>query len=222
MIPPRDTPTAGPNTLANEEARMRQALGLRNGPSNGGAVPQRREGEQRGRRFVKDGDVPVVLVNSGPREISADHAQPTSRIAAAETMARNERAAREQAERALADANTAVQHLRTQLVHSEMAHREALAAERATRERLEQALRDATEARTAAEARVIELSAAARVRRPRPEIVASSERPGNDLVDAPRRPRGRPRKVVAAVATEEEAEPVQWWLPSFRATSRKR
>jgi len=201
---------------------MRQALGLRNGPSNGGPVPQRREGEQRGRRFVKDGEVPVVVVHSGARDGAGDGPQPVNRIAAAEAQARNERAMRDHAERALAEAQLALQHLRTQLAHTEMAHREALAAERASRERLEQALREANDARAAAEAQVTELAAANRIRRPRPEIVAASERPTSEFPDPPRRPRGRPRKVVAVTAPEVEPEPVQWWLPSFRASSRKR
>ena len=154
MSPPRNTPNIGPNSMANEEARMRQALGLRNGPSGPG-VPQRREAEQRGRRFVKDGEVPVVVVHSS-RDSGGDGAAPVNRIAAAETLARNERTAREQAERALAEAQATIQHLRTQLVHGEMAHREALAAERRGREAAETALSEANEARAAAEARAAE------------------------------------------------------------------
>jgi hypothetical protein len=208
--------------LANEEARMRQALGLRNGP-NGGQVPQRREAEQRGRRFVKDGEVPVVVVNSGSRE---DGSPPVNRIAAAEAAARNDRHAREQAERALAEAQMMAQHLRTQLAHADMAHREALAAERSLRQKAESALREALEARAAAETRVAELATAIRLRRPRPEIVPATERPTARFAqpdeEAPRRKRGRPRKVVVEMAPDAEQEPVQWWLPTFRAGGRKR
>ena len=214
MSQPRNTPNIGPNTLANEEARMRQALGLRNGPS-GGHVPQRREGEQRGRRFVKDGEVPVVVVNSGSRDAS-DGSAPINRIAAAETAARAERSAREQAERALAEAQITVQHLRTQLAHSEMAHREALTAERRAREQAEQALRDANEARAAAEARAAELIAIQRARQPQLEIITEEQAE----TPVPRRRVGRPRKVVAA--EEEEQQPVEWWLPGFSAGKRKR
>src|SRR5579871_512054 len=155
MSPPRNTPNFGPNNLANEEARMRQALGLRNGPA-GSPVPQRREAEQRGRRFVKDGEVPVVVVHSSRdpgrdqgRDQGGEGAAPVNRMAAAETLARAERTAREQAERALSEAQATIQHLRTQLVHAEMAHREALAAEQRARESAEAALREATEARAA-------------------------------------------------------------------------
>jgi len=215
--------------MANEEARMRQALGLRNGPSGGGGgVPQRREGEQRGRRFVKDGEVPVVVVNSGSRDAGADGAAPVNRIAAAETAARADRAAREHAERALSEAQAALQHLRTHVAHSEMAHREALAAANDARDQAQLALREAIEARTAAEARVAELEAAPRLRRPRPEIVVAAARPASEhqdellLSDEPVPPRRRGRKPAIRVAeAPEEQEPVQWWLPSFRA-GRKR
>jgi hypothetical protein len=218
MSPPRNTPNLGPNSLANEEARMRQALGLRNGPS-GPQVPQRREAEQRGRRFVKDGEVPVVVVHSS-REPGAEGAPPVNRIAAAESLARTERNAREQAERALAEAQTTIQHLRTQLAHAEMAHREALAAERRAREQAETALREATEARAAAEARATEVPHTPR--RGRPRIVAA-ERLGAPYAEPSTagepivRRRGRPPKRAVQTEPEAEQEPVKWWLPTYRA-----
>jgi hypothetical protein len=209
--------------MANEEARMRQALGLRNGPSAGGQVPQRREAEQRGRRFVKDGEVPVVVVNSSSRD---DASGPVNRIAAAEHAARSERHAREQAERALSDAQSTIQQLRTQLAHAEMAHREALAAERATREVVEQALREANEARAAAEASTREAPPAAPPRRRgRPPLIRVSTRPAEETgqlpLSEPAGPVLRRRKAVAE-ETEQEQEPVQWWLPTYRASTRKR
>lgn len=232
---------------------MRQALGLR---SSGGGQPvaQRREGEQRGRRFVKDGEVPVVVVHSSSRDGGADGNMPTNRIAAAEQATRAERSAREQAERALAEAQTTVQHLRTQLAHAEMAHREALAGERRAREQAEQALQTATEARVAAEARVAELEAAPRhaepeaepvdeaamvgppvVRRGRPRRVPAE--PTDAIESAAPRKRGRPPRIVAVVPADPEGEsrdtagestggtepePVKWWLPTYRASARKR
>lgn len=224
MSPPRPTPNFNPNNLANEEARMRQALGLRGGPSGTAAVPQRREAEQRGRRFVKDGEVPVVVVNSS--RDGGDGAAPVNRIAVAEQQARAERHLREQAEKALAEAQNVIQHLRTQLVHAEMAHREALAAERATRDVMEQSLREAIEARTAAEARVQEAAPAApRPRRGRPPLVRPVL-PVDIQADVPAMaepPATRRRKAAAPPpAVEEEQEPVQWWLPSFRAGKGKR
>jgi len=239
MSPPRNTQNLGPNSLgpnnlANEEARMRQALGLRNTPG-GQPVAQRREGEQRGRRFVKDGEVPVVVVHSASRDSGADGAAPVNRIAAAEQAARAERSAREQAERALAEAQTVVQHLRTQLAHAEMAHREALSSERNAREQAELALREATEARAAAEARISELETAPRPRRVYTEVVADADA-SSEEAPVPRRPkvqrlgpdglprkRGRPKMIVATpTEPESEPEPVKWWLPTYRASTRKR
>jgi hypothetical protein len=191
---------------------MRQALGLRNG-SPGHLQPQRREQDQRGRRFVKDGEVPVVLVNSS-REHGGDAPPPVNRIAQAENALRAERGAREHAERALIEAQTAIQHLRTKLAHAEMAHSEALAAERAAREAAETSLREAIAAREAAEARANELAAAPpRAARAR----FSAEAASGEFVVRSRAPR-KPREPAAP---EQEPEPVQWWLPSFRAKSRK-
>jgi len=206
---------------------MRQALGLRNGPS-GPNVPQRREAEQRGRRFVKDGEVPVVVVHS-LREPGAEGAQPVNRIAAAESLARTERSAREQAGRGLAEAQATIQHLRTQLVHAEMAYREGLAGERRARELAEAALREASEALAVAEGRPVEPALAPRRRgRPPGSGIKRAPRPEAHEPDAvaaqhaePARRRGRPRKHPLPAAPETEPEPVQWWLPSFRA-GRKR
>ncbi len=232
---------------------MRQALGLRNGPA-GPQVPQRREAEQRGRRFVKDGEVPVVVVHSS-RDPGIEGAPPVNRIAAAESLARSERTAREQAERALAEAQATIQHLRTQLVHAEMAYREGLATERRARELAETALREATESRATAAPRPAEPGFVPRRRGrppkyPRPPLPEAHdlEAAPSDLEAAPAdldteaadldteaadldavvaqhaeppRRRGRPRKHPLPVAQEVEAEPVQWWLPSFRA-GRKR
>lgn len=215
MLPPRSLPNTGPNNLANEEERMRQALGLRNGPS-GPTVPQRREAEQRGRRFVKDGEVPVVVVHSS-REAGNDGAAPINRIAAAEAAARTERNAREQAERALAEAQSTIQHLRTQLAHADIAHREALAAERSAREQAEVSLREANEARAAAEARSATQLFIRRPRRP-PEEHAID---GVEAGAAPQRRRGRRPKSAGPETPETEQEPVKWWLPTYRA-GRKR
>ncbi|MBN9511602.1 MAG: hypothetical protein J0I21_21140 [Alphaproteobacteria bacterium] len=196
MSLPPDSPKLSPATLLNEEARMRQALGLRDGGSTP-RPPQRREPEHGGRRFVKDGDVPVVVLT---RDRGADASAPVSRVAAAEAALRTERTARERAERALHESATALQALQTRLAHAELAHREALAAERAARETAEQAL---AEARALLEAR------------PAP-APAEERRPATPPTRVPPKPR-RP----AAANPEREPEPVKWWLPSYRAKLRR-
>jgi hypothetical protein len=93
------------------EAQMRRALGLY-------GVPRRPEAERAAapmaprhadrfsaggqrRRFAQEGDVPVTVLH-GRRDHLAD--APVNRLEAAETVVATERAAREQAERALAEA----------------------------------------------------------------------------------------------------------------------
>lgn len=198
---------------------MRQALGLR-GDAPGERPPQRREQERRVRRFVKDGEVPVVVLNNS-RDHGPDGPAPVNRIAVAENALRAERAARERAERSLKEALATLQHVQTKLAHADLAHTEALAAERQGRERAEAAreqaenalaetivARDALELRLSAmtEARLQATSSAAV-----PERAAASEE----------RAATRPRRKTAAVPGEREPEPVKWWLPSYKARLRK-
>lgn len=192
MSSPPNSSKPAPNTLSNEEARMRQALGLHEGAPNP-RPPQRREQDHGGRRFVKDGEVPVVML-SASRDRGGDVAAPVNRVAAAEAALKTERAARERAERSLQEALAAVQHLQTQLAHAELAHKEALAAERHGREAAEQVLAAANAAREATAPRSTETTARAS--------------PGK-----PRRKTGGP--------VQREPQPVKWWLPSYRAKMRK-
>ena len=110
-----------------DETKMRKALGLHtgrdvprtsspllSGPS--GPITQRR-------RFVKDGEVPVVL---------AERTSPVNRMEIAEKAVRAERDARERAERLLDEARAAVKQLQTQLGHLSLARDEAVNANRAS------------------------------------------------------------------------------------------
>jgi len=112
----------------SDEDRMRHALGLANASSatRFSSAPSQ---PHRPRRFVRDGEIPVVLLNAG-RDRSAEISTMANQLAAAEDALRTERAARATAERALADAIATIQRLRTQLAHAEMSHAEALDAER--------------------------------------------------------------------------------------------
>jgi hypothetical protein len=120
---------------ANTENRMRQALGL----AGSSTTPQQHSDASRQRhRFVTDGEVPVVMSNRQ----SAQAESPRSRIAAIEAALAAERRARSEAERALEEAHTLIQSLRTTLAHAELAHAEMLAAERAAREQAQAAIAD--------------------------------------------------------------------------------
>ncbi len=210
-LPPNPSGSAG-NSHPSEEARMRRALGLQDDPAPGeGSTPnrpgeqrqaerpiQRREPDRRPRRFVKDGEVPVVVL-SGSREHGADAPAPVNRLAAAESALEAERATRERAERALQEALATVQQLRTQIAHTSLAHGEALAAERNAREVAERARTEADALREALETELHALKATAVAPVPAP------------VSRRARQPRPEPR----------EPEPVKWWLPSYRAKTRK-
>lgn len=198
----------------SEETRMRHALGLR----DDGAYrrpAQRREHDARGRRFVKDGEVPVVVLN-GSREAPAPAPTPANRVAEAEEALRAERLAHERAEQSLREAQAGVERLETKLVHAEMAHGEALATERQAREAAETALSAAVAARQALEARAAELEA-------RLVEVEARPAPGRkraSAADASGRAVAKPKGEPAGEVTEQE--PVKWWLPSYRVKRAKR
>ncbi len=193
---------------------MRRALGLRDDPRPGDPsvahrageqrpverTMQRREPDRRARRFVKDGEVPVVVL-SGSREHGPDAAVPVNRLAAAESALDAERAARERAERSLQEALAAVQQLRPQIAPARLAHGEALATERLAREAAEQARAEAEAAREALATELDTLKAAP----PLPAPALSTRRP--------RQP--KPEREV------REQQPVKWWLPSYKAKTRK-
>ena len=186
---------------------MRQALGLGEG-AIAQRAPQRREPEARGRRFVKDGEVPVVVL-SGSRDAASAGPAPTNRVVAAEAALRAEHAAREHAEQSLREALAHVQRLQTQLAHAEMAHREALAAEQHRRELAEQALAEATTAREALATRLAETA------------VAPARAQPADAATGRTKAMAKLRR-KSADAPKREPQPVKWWLPSYKAKLRKR
>ena len=104
------------------ESRMRLALGLR-GPA--GQPPQQRADQARARhKFVQDGGVPVVVLNSRGDQDAAIKA----RAAELEAQLEAERAAHAATRRSLQEAQAAAQGLQTRLAHAELAHRDALAS----------------------------------------------------------------------------------------------
>jgi hypothetical protein len=153
------------------------------------------------RRFVQDGEVPVVMLNADTRADAA--AQAGDRIAELEAALGLERNARAATTRSLEEARATIQSLQTRLAHAEMASTEAVAAERRAREEAERALREATT-----------IIAAPKVAEP-PEL---------ELFDEPPMRRTRAKRTVAAkpakplpVSKPRDSQPVKWWLPGFSA-----
>ena len=106
---------------------------------------------------------------------------------------KTERGERVAAQQALADAQRVIQQLQTKLAHAEMAATEALQIEH--------------QARLSAEAKLSEIVPAKLLN---PEAPRQAE---------PKR-RGRPGK--PQVTEESEQQPVEWWLPSYKAAQAKR
>ena len=186
-----------PNDSQSTEIRMRRALGLQ-GPSR--AAPQQRADQARPRhRFVQDGGVPVVVLNS--RSDNDPTAVFKARVAELEAALEAERSAHGATRRTLHEAQVSVQALQTRLAHAEFAHGEALAAERRARREAEESL----------QAQLIP-----QIEQPVAPPMATSALGGASkakkvIRKAPRTPR------VSKVA---EPQPVKWWLPNFREKSR--
>ena len=107
---------------------------------------------------------------------------------------KTERSERVAAQQALADAQRTIQQLQTKLAHAEMAAAEALQIEH--------------QARLSAEARLSQ-TVSAKPLKPEAPKLAEPKRRG--------RPPGKP-----LVAKEPEQQPVEWWLPSYKAAQARR
>lgn len=193
------SPTTTEEEPSTAETRMRRALGLAGAASNQPA--QHRLGPARARpRFVRDGEVPVVVLNSA----RVPDAAPNGRVSALQAAVVAEQAARAAAERSLADALATVRSLQTKLAHAELAHGEALAVERWARERAEATLQEMVAARKPAERRLGEAEIA--------ETAMSRARIKRSASTKPR---------TATVKTREP-QPVKWWLPNYKAAKQAR
>ena len=201
--------------LHDAEVRARRALGLSatDAPQRRGAdTSSRQTSMERGgmdrqrRRFVHDGEVPVVVLSGSNNSPTASSGNPTNRLAVAEAALESERAARRQAERALGEAQATVHDLQTKIGHAHLARDEAtdtvqrlkgeiagleelLASERHARGEAEQALHLANRARNS-------------VYRGVPTTEA---RDGAQPLRMRTPSAGRPRK------GEKEPKPVKWW-----------
>ncbi len=109
---------------------MRRALGLERRPAPAQSIDSHSHPRHR-HRFVKDGEVPVVMVQSHADPSAAPRPDPATQLLA------EERAARERSERALAAAQATIRDLQTKLAHVTLARDEAAAAlQTMTEERL--------------------------------------------------------------------------------------
>ncbi len=185
------------NDSQSTEIRMRRALGLQ-GSSR--AAPQQRADQARPRhRFVQDGGVPVVILNSrGDNDPTAPF---KARVAELEVALDAERNAHGATKRALHESQAGVQALQTRLAHTEFAHSEALAAERNARKDAEESLQAQITAQ--AEQPAAHIATVSSI-----EITSSAKKTARKAPRTLRAP-----KVV-------EPQPVKWWLPTFRAKAR--
>lgn len=204
------------------EARMRAALGLFGRNTTGHHAPQdnhhahadRRPAAAttgaRRHRFVQDGEVPVSVVRGPRREhaphVTAGRATPAESDRLAEDVA-HERAAREQAERRLAEAQNLIRSLQTRVGHAELERDQAVAELRALQAR---ASAEDLRARNRPSSESVTAPAAATdsVRRQSAERAADEEQ----ARDIRTRGRRRSRPEVEAQLELAEPEPVKWWL----------
>lgn len=188
--------------LRATETQMRRALGLHDAgtsKSEPGPAPAPSNGPHRPfRRFVRDGDVPVSVIH---REDPAA-ATGTNQLDAARQTIRSLSVAREQAERHLAEAQNAVRDLQTKLAHERMAKDEAIRRAEAEKQAVQQSLQSVQseleaerDARVSAEARAAEAMVHCRDAEQRLRAVKDT---GQQPAPYTGRPRGRPRKIVAA------------------------
>ena len=216
---------------------MRRALGNLEENAGGGARhtdtlrarsdvrPAERHGGERPRaRFVQDGDVPVtILSRSRPHEADGAGTQTSSRLSVAETALANERMARARAERALAEAQTAVHDLETKWRHAELARHEIAARAQADKAALEAELAGLRERETDL-AQQLDAERAARAkaelnsrqdnrlqRTGRRAAATLNEQP---VVTAKVKPAKRASRPVGP--KQREPKPVKWWLNSAK------
>jgi hypothetical protein len=140
-----------PEPIDEAESQMRKALGLlgegqRHRSESERSEPAHRMGDRfngglHRRRFVQDGDIPVtVLRRDQGHELPAHRGAPaatpptSSRLQRTEAALASESAARERAERTLADVQALAHDLQTKIGHAELAKNEAVEALRRERD----------------------------------------------------------------------------------------
>jgi hypothetical protein len=268
MSLPREQPQSSSSAppMDDAEQQMRRALGLHGDGPRPRPEGERSEPGQRGgggafiqggvhrRRFVQDGEVPVTVVrrdmpdaaHPGAAHSGTGQSGPTSsRLQRVEAALAAETATRERAERALHEAQAALQALQTKIGHNELAKNEALGASKRHQEeivslreeltagadRLREAESRAHDAEEELRAVRAELAEERRARKMADRLLReATEEPAlavdvapphasDSVVRVPAR-RGRPPTVRAA--PEVEPEPVKWWLLPAKTASKRR
>jgi len=149
--PAESTPVDDTGQAAEAESQMRRALGLLGDNPRPRPDAERMDQPGRGsdrfsgglhrRRFVQDGDVPVTVLRREPgyeapgnRAVAPVTAPSNSRLQRTEGALASETAARDRAERTLAEVQAAARDLQTKIGHAELAKNEAIEALRRERE----------------------------------------------------------------------------------------
>jgi hypothetical protein len=209
--------------LSATELQMRRALGLDQETSRISQPthsPNPSNGQHQRRQFARDGDVPVTMIHS-------DSGSRLQQLDAARQSLQQQTAAREEAERLLADARNTIRDLETKLGHERLARDEVAQRINAERLQIEEALTAAQEElageralRARAERERDEAFVATQTAEQRLQttaVKASAPPPLPD--DQPRRRRGRPPKVVREVAPDD-SDIVEWWSPGWQENYR--
>jgi hypothetical protein len=241
---PKASAPAALGEADDTEARMRKALGLERTTLRLKSEPERVDQGHRladrsafgghRRRFVQDGDVPVTVLRRNPA------AEPhLSRLQQVETQLATETAARTQAERALAEAQSQIRDLQTKFGHAELAKNEALEAgrrhgETVTELRSEVARQAAL--RLEAEERALRTEQAIADLRDSLETERTARKAADKALQLAKKARDAAEQLVwepskaapvhrgraAKVGIEPEPEPVKWWLAPASTAIRSR
>jgi hypothetical protein len=202
----KDLVTDMPDNSSLDETRMRAMLGL-NRDSQLRPAEHRPEQSPHRRRFVRDGEVLVTVVNAATSEnVTGESLR--GRLRALEQALRAERESHVRTKHALDDARGAMQALETKCAHIELAHAEAIQNERSARTQAEAAVERLQAQLHAVEERGRQLEAAPA---PKPPKV---KRAAGQVARAPRRSK--------EATSAPEPEPVQWWLPGWKTGKTRR
>jgi len=198
---------------------MRRTLGLehRSAGSSSQHSSRLNDRHQQPRRFVRDGEVPVVLVSrrdQGADGAAASGSLPVNRLAMAEHAYDTEHAARQRCERALTEVQLTVRELQTKIGHAHLARDEAVDTATHLRDenaRLKVELAAERQARAEAE-QVAQKVLDGGEYGPRRRVVraaASVSESGQVLPRKLGRPMGSKNGVRKAPV--KEPKPVRWW-----------